>query len=876
MSGTGDCEDEVIRAGGEGFSRRRARAAMEALDDRAQQLVREKGISWAEAAIQAARELGDADQFATAIQRRQRLQNLQKAIMRRNSLRAAAADLGNKRRGGVADLATALRNQIVAIVTPTKGGRYSAEARIVTRRGQYVGLVRDLANAGLLQTARSGALADKWGRELYELSMQAAGRKGKPGVTGDRVALQIATIIHGWQEVAKTRVNRAGGYIGDYAGYITRTVHDADKMRHAGDKRGALQRGLDPIGLDAARANWVKRVLPLLDEDRMGEVGAAELGEVFNSFVAGHHMVDDQAMLMGDLPGRPRGANVAKRASASRVLHFKDGESWLAYQKEFGTGSLLEQTLGSLDRAARQEVLLDTWGTNPRDAFAADQRWLAEQYVQSSPESVDRLKQAEAKLQARFDMLDGTANRPAHRLTAEIANGVRTVESMAKLGLVAATHLTVGVTKASELRYQGVGVLERHGNYLQALLNIFRPRGNEAMREVSDLLLAGLEGAQGSMLSKFQPDDGVPGRLSKIANTFFKVSGLTNLVDAQKAATMHLLSHHLGRMIDREYEALPAETQRAFEAYTISKDDWNALRSAPNHPTAEGRVYLTPDAAERATPEAMVRVARDLTPSVDQDAIARDKLSLKLHAYYSDVAARTVVSPGIDDRALILGGLRPGTAAGEAARFFAQFKTWPLAAFKQVWGRELYGGQGIAGAVSGVAQVIAGSAVLGYLVMTIKDSFRGLNPRPPNDSRTWMAAMAQGGGFGVLGDFLFGEYSRFGGSVSDTILGPVVGQATTEVFNLWNDLKLAAYGSRSEAKQAEHDLAPELARIVTGNLPFVNMHAARVAWNYLFLYSLQEWLNPGYLARHERLLQQKTGQTYWLSPAQNHLHTFGH
>jgi hypothetical protein len=329
-------------------------------------------------------------------------------------------------------------------------------------------------------------------------------------------------------------------------------------------------------------------------------------------------------------------------------------------------------------------------------------------------------------------------------------------------------------------------------------------------------------------------------------------------------------------MIDREYEALPAETQRAFEAYTISKDDWNALRSAPNHPTAEGRVYLTPDAAERATPEAMVRVARDLTPSVDQDAIARDKLSLKLHAYYSDVAARTVVSPGIDDRALILGGLRPGTAAGEAARFFAQFKTWPLAAFKQVWGRELYGGQGIAGAVSGVAQVIAGSAVLGYLVMTIKDSFRGLNPRPPNDSRTWMAAMAQGGGFGVLGDFLFGEYSRFGGSVSDTILGPVVGQATTEVFNLWNDLKLAAYGSRSEAKQAEHDLAPELARIVTGNLPFVNMHAARVAWNYLFLYSLQEWLNPGYLARHERLLQQKTGQTYWLSPAQNHLHTFGH
>jgi hypothetical protein len=34
-------------------------------------------------------------------------------------------------------------------------------------------------------------------------------------------------------------------------------------------------------------------------------------------------------------------------------------------------------------------------------------------------------------------------------------------------------------------------------------------------------------------------------------------------------------------------------------------------------------------------------------------------------------------------------------------------------------------------------------------------------------------------------------------------------------------------------------------------------------------------MRPGYLKRAERSLQQRTGTTMWMSPAENHAQTFG-
>lgn len=851
-----DCINDIMNESG--LSRTDAARVMDRLDDYATRLQEKQGLGRDEALNQAMRELSDQAEAAAAIQQRNQLMNLQKRVSRRNRIDQAAKDLGG-------DLAGAIRNQMVDINTPTRGGRLSAEGEATTWHDRYLsGLTNELERGGLFKVARSNKFQRQWGRELYELSMQGAGEGGNPGVTGNQHAMDIANSIDKYMLWAKGNLNKAGAWIGDYAGYITRTAHDGDKMRRA--------------GFDG----WAATIGPLLDEGRTFE-GVDNRGNflrgVYNALVTGVHLSDEGGVGFKD-PAFTGPANLAKKLSESRVLHFKDADAWMDYQEKFGTGTMLEQVYGSLGRAAHSQALLNRWGTNPGAEFEQDIQWAKEKYRDTDTGAVDKLDQSQAGLKNIFNQLTGEANRPANRLAARIGSYVRLDESMAKLGMVAATHLSAGYTKAGELHYQGVPWMQAYGNFFTAPFRSFS--SGEAARW-ADETLAGMEGTNRDILSGFSMNDSMPGTASRLANLFFKMSGLTWLLNKQKAGAEWAISRRLGMNIDREHGALDPQMQRSMLQYDISPQEWDILRQAPDHVQINDRQFLTPQAALRAPEEAFEQMLRDRgeltarsTPDFAERKVeaAREALAMKVHGWLHDAAERSVVTPGIEDRALILGSSQPGTLGGEFWRFVSQFKMWPIAAIRQQLGRELYGTPGDAmGKVGGVMNLMVGSLVTGYAVMTLKALLKGQEPRDITNPKIMgsvaMAAMMQGGGLGIAGDYLFGEYNRFGQSPTESFLGPVLGQTATTVIDLWNRIK----GRATDAHPK--DIGPEATKLLTDNLPFVNLFYVRQAFNYLFLHSLQETLNPGYLQRSERSLKNKTGSTYYLSPADNHLHTFG-
>lgn len=848
MAGFEGCIGEVIAAAGGAMSRAEAQRVLEGLDARASRTGGDLG--------QAARDLGDEARMAAMIEKRNALINLQA----RQGRRARIVDVAHQITpdGKPLNIAKAMENQVVAIHTPADGSRMSAEARGKERLKQYVkALDRDLSKAGLTQAVRSGRYEAEWGRELYELSMQAADEPGaKPGATGSKIGKQIADIVHRYQSLAKENLNRAGAWVGDYAGYITSTVHDADKIRRAGTEA------------------WVGSIRDKLDLARTfeGEDNPERvLRKVWADLVTGVHLDDGGPVGFKD-PAFTGPGNMAKAASAGRTLHFKDAESWLAYQREFGTGSLFEQTNRALERSARRENLMATWGTNPRAEFQQDFQWLRERFHESDPQAVLDLDAARHRIETQFSYLDGTANMPANKWLAKFMGGARAVKSMASLGGVMLTHLTVGGTGAAELRYHGVPL---HEGYTNFITSIFKGRGRTPEeRELADLTLAGLEGMHGDILSRFTLDDSVPGTVSKLSNVFFKWGGLTYLLDAEKTGKVRIMARHLGMVADREHGALEPETQRLLRLYNISPGEWDALRTAPGHLAVDGRVHLTPDAAQRASPESIYRImggGQGELPelgspaSVRAEAKARDELGLKLQALLSDIADRSIVTPGIAEKAMIYQGNRPGTLWGEALRSVAQFKLWGLAAARQgFYGRELRGGQGAAGAAAGVFHMATSAAVLGYAVMTLKDFFTGKDPRPLDSIKTWEAALMQGGGFGILGDFLFGEYGRTGGDFATTALGPVAGDTLGHVIEIYNDLKAQADDPKGRRRT---DAAAQAVRLGESWAPFINMFYIRMLTQYLLVHQVQEWLSPGYLRRMERRAKQDRGQTYWLSPS---------
>ena len=869
-----DCEDEVGKAGG-GMTRTAARQVLDAVDQRADRLQRELGLTAPEAASRAGKEIADQAAAVAAVQQRNQLMNLQKRMTRRAKIEEVAAAIGGKT--GV-DLVRGIRNTMVALNTPVRGGRLSAEAEGVTWHDRYLsGVTNELERAGMFQAARSGDFQRQWGRELYELSMKDAGepaqhsvlRLGKRGgVTGNEAAIRIAQTLHKYMSWAKGNLNKEGAWIGDYAGYISRTVHDGDKMRRA--------------GADA----WISAITPLLDRSRtfdgVDDPGAFLRG-TYNALVTGVHLSDEGGVGFKD-PAFSGPANLAGKISEARVLHFKDAESWLDYQEQFGSGTLLEQVYGSLGRAAHQQALLSRWGTNPGAEFDQDIRWAQEKYRDSHTDAVDKLGQDRVGLKAIFDTLTGEANRPANRLWAKVWSYVRLDESMAKLGMVMFTHFSAATTKAGELHYQGVPWMQAYGDFFAAP---FRSMKHGEAAAWADETLAGMEGTNRDIISAFNPNDSKPGVASRLANTFFKLSGLTWLLNKQKAGAEWTLSRRAGMNLDRAHGDLPFQMQRVLNAYDISPAEWDVLRAAPDHAQIDGRAFLTPQAAIRAPDaayEAMLRDSGKLDLGANPDQIARrvedarQDLAMKTHAWLHDTADRSIVTPGIEDRAFILGGTHPGTMIGEFWRFVAQFKMWPIAAIRQQWGRDLYGTPGdTMGKVGGIMNLTVGSIITGYAIMTLKDLLKGQNPRNPTDPRTAIAAMAQGGGVGILGDFLFGDFSRTGQNFAETALGPVLGQGISNVMDLWNRIKARTEGTEG-VNMKDHpvrDIGPDAMKLLTDNLPFANLFYTRQALNYLFLHSLQETMRPGYLKRSERSLQQRTGTTMWMSPAENHLQTFG-
>ena len=854
-----DCIAEIrAAAGGANLSDRDIETMLENIIQRARRKAAEAGRATLDrdAFRIAAGEIADEATLAAAIEKRNAMLNILARISRRDRIAEAPS------------LHTGFMAEIHGINTPSWGGRFSAQAEWHALTEQYwSGLTRELERAGLYQSTRNGLLAREWARELFELSK---GREGNPGVSGSPEALTIARIMHKYQTLAKDDQNKAGAWIGDYSGYITRTSHDPDKIRLAsGGTR--LRPGAAPEDLQA----WKDFIRPLLDErtfdyvSHSGEARERFLDNIYHALVTGVHLTHDGMQGFKD-PAFAGPGNLAKRLSQERILHFKDADAWLDYHAEYGRGSLLANILSGLDRSARSTALMKRWGSNPRAEFAADLRYFLEENRNANPASVLELKAKAPSLQNAFDFLDGMADIPVNRLGAKIGSAVRLDESMAKLGGVALTHLSVGMTRAAELWHHGVPLWESYADYMRSFVRGARGRGVDE-REMADALHAGIEGTIRDLRARFDPDDGIPGKLSSTANLFFKATGLTYILNAMRTGHEFTLARRLGGLLDRGYDELPEANRQMLTMYRISPAEWELLRQAPDPRTLYGRTYLTPDLAERIPDGLAIGHLYDIgkvdarmldAPGMRSVENFRQDLALRLHAYYRDSTDRGIITPGVREKAMLLRGFPPGTPEGEIARFFAQFKMWPTALITQGLGRELNTSLSRPAAVAGIIHMAVAGMLFGYLRMVISDEASGKNPRPPLAPTTIMAALAQGGGLGIFGDFFFGEASRMGGGIASTLAGPVLGEGANAIWTIYNEIKDG------------HNPSAQAFRLAWSQIPFANLFYTRLAFDYLFLWQLQEAMTPGFLRRFEKRVASENRQTFWLSPS--HVVESGH
>jgi len=800
-----DCVARLAEALGQKANKPNLKRVQEDLDKLVRQALM-KDLSGTDALTRAADEFAKQEEMAVLVEKRNAHLNFLAFTKRLDYVRTTWK--GREAEG--------LRAILTGSIEGRKGARASVAREQKVLMGQYFGQVTtELERSGLMDTFRTGSLDEDVGRALWQLNSDSP---NMAGISKD--AQKIAGILHKAQEVSRADANKAGAWIGKLQGYITRQSHDQWKMA----KRGVNE--------------WVSSIEPRLDWARIEATHGAIanrrewLEGTYTNLVTGVHLKAQGATSNNGFKGP---GNLAKRMSEERVLHFKSADDWSAYNKDFGTGNLREAVFRGLKSSAENTGLMRVLGPNPEALYnrLVDQ---LKRDVRSSNDAkkitdFEKATTEDGWLSRRMAEVTGKANQGVDQLWARRWSTLRAWQSMAKLGGAVLSSITDLATYGSEMSFQGRGFLSGIGEAIGAIAQ-GRPSGER--REILAQLGVFFDSLSGDLTRTGSLDESFGGGTSRAMQQYFKWNLLNWWTESLRGSAALSMSSHLASQAGKSFDKLPAELSHALGLFNITAKDWNAIRAKGLRTDDTGTAFITP---ENLDPEQ----------------------ASKLRQYYVDRAEQAVLEPDADARAMLRQGTRPGTVVGEAARLIAQFKGFPVSYSRQILGREIYGrgaDKFAEGSIKGLSQLIVATTVLGYAASAAKDMAKGKTPRDPTQWQTVLKSMTQGGGAGIYGDFLFGEYSRMGQSPTETVAGPVIGTAG-DLVKTW-----------SKMWRGDADGGDAL-RLALNNTPFLNLFYSRIVLDYLILYDIQEAVSPGTLRRMERRAEKENGQTFLAPPSQD-------
>ncbi len=797
-----------------------------------------------EAAMRAADEMGNQVKLAAVIEKRNALLNARRRAELVGYIRSTWSDRPD----------LGLESFLVGTNVTRAGARRSVAAEQKQLSQAYIaGFLNDIEKEGLLPFLTRGDLDQDIADSLWRIGMD------KPLDGLSKEAVSIAKIMQKYQEAARIDANRAGAFIRKLPGYVVRQSHDPYKLQRAGFKQ------------------WRDEILPLLDE-RTFEAGSDVDGflmATYNNLVSGVHLKVSTPEPTGFKGPR----NLAKKVSAERVLHFKDGVAWNQYNKVYGTGSLREAFIGGLDRSGESTGLMRRLGTNPESNWNAALDEL-QMDLKDDPEGLKKFNNdRKGLLKTRFSEVDGTSRMAVNHIGARVAANVRAWQSMAKLGGMVISAVADLPVAASEMRYQGQGMLSSMGTLISGLT---QGRKTAEQREILSTLGVFFDSVRGEVVSRFSADDSLGGKMSRAQQLFFKLNLGTWWTDTMRSTAALMMSHLLAYNRSLDWGKMDQDLRRTLELFDFDAGKWDLVRNT-GAKLADGREYMTTQGIDDIADADLAGYLTSKGRTVNAAAIGelREELRGSLRSYITDRASYAVIEPDARTRAMMRRGSQPGTVLGELARFIGQFKAFPVAVLQKSIGRELYGRGYQPGAYGanpgreliqamrsgngeklGIAQLMLWTTLFGYGAMATKDLLKGREPRPADDPKTWVAAMLQGGALGLYGDFLFGEANRFGGGLTQSLSGPTLG------------LIDGGYDLLARMRDGD-DAAAASFRFAIQNTPFANLFYTRTAMDYLFLHSVQEALNPGALRRMERRIEKENAQQFLLRPSQTYLDPLG-
>lgn len=619
-------------------------------------------------------------------------------------------------------------------------------------------------------------------------------------------AKELADAWSGAAEMLRRRFNAAGGDVGKMEKWGLPQSHDTRQVRAAGFE------------------TWANEIGPRIDRDRMLD---EETGLPMNDQQFGKALRDVFETIRTDgwnkrEAGSAGKGSMAKRHADERFLHFKSADDWMAYQRKFGAGTAFDAMMGHIDGMSREIAAMEILGPNP----TATVRWLKDSIEKSAAmadgagsKATDKAAAGAKQIDRLFNEITGGAGRAENRTLALTFSTVRSLQTAAKLGSATLSAVTDTAFQASTRHFNGLG----SASIIHGYIKLFRP-GAKADQQLAVRLglIANEWSARAAAQGRYLNEE-LTGQVSRrLAEGVLRVSGLSRWTEAGRWAFGMEFLGHITDNRGLAFDKLNRGFREALDRYGISASDWDHIRATP----------LEADGG-----------ANWLKPSNVANRELGDKL-LEMIATETDFA---VPAADITTRAMMNSIAPKGTFHGEIVRSGLLFKSFGISMLLQQSRRIME--QSGPNAARYAAGLLIGTTLTGALAMQLKNLAGGKDPQQMDHPGFWGAAILQGGGFGIFGDFIQSSESRFGGGFAQTVAGPLISDA--------DNIRLAA--------QSSHP-GWALARVAKSELPGQSLWYTKLAFDRLVTDQIQEALDPTYRQSWDRMKKRAKDQRtqyYW-------------
>lgn len=733
----------------------------------------------------------------------------------------------------------------------------------VSAEGQALA-IKGLFDAGMAKVIE--AFETRTGLNLFPKRAQMANlvREAFGQDTRDAAAKALAEAWSTTAERARLMFNAAGGAIGKLERWGLPQMHDAAAIYRAG------------------KDQWIRYAAPLLDPAQMVDklTGAAITMDRLTAPDGVLSRIYDRIVTQGLIDkapvGHPGAGALALTRGEERFLVFKDADSWMAYQRQFGQGDAYGAMMNHLDGMAHDTALMRVLGPNPE----AQWTWLTRFAEREA--KIERLKGNEgavraasrsiARAQNMYDHFTGKASFPVDERLARWGATIRSYLNGADLGSAILTDMpSAPVFGALARSFMGVKFQGDMGQLAALLADPAMRAEARRMGFINEVARDGLvnqtQDSLGIMTAGERTVNGLNAFARRLPSAIMRAQGLSGLFEARRRSFRMSLMGALADAAEKPLAALqagsPAERTLAGEltARNFTPADWDAVRATPAWTPKPGVKFLRPaDIADHAGQDLALRVG-ELTLNAEQYAVP--------------------VSGSLWTRSALIGAARPGTWWGEATRSLIMFKTFAANMIYQ-YGEEVFlrGLQRTSGIDNPLLQRAAfgtymggwAAGMFGMLTLTgmvslqLKRLSRGEDLLPMNTPEAWGAAALQGGGLGILGDFFFSQQARNDKSAPIVAAGPA-GQLASDVWDLTGgeatdlihrQLHPSPRARDHQVQRVAHDLA--------AYMPGASLWWARTAFDRMVVDQLQQATDPDakrQFAQAARTAQRQTGAGAW-------------